>query len=207
MKKTVDCDSFFWKRGYMNIEIVTQIAIAIGIVIGFRILSAGIASLIIKILTSKNKEKKDVKKNPLYQTALYNYSDNVTSHSTSEDYTIAGLEEIPAIIRDDDEQTNKEIALIENIQREDLNPYEKAAFIFCNKKRNSIKVLCYDKNGFILAKKKLLDTEKMKFQWPRNSSEMKNITREQLRWLLSGLKINPEKCFKEIELTDKKIAV
>ena len=28
-----------------------------------------------------------------------------------------------------------------------LNPYKKAAFIFCNKKRNSIKVLCYDKNG------------------------------------------------------------
>ena len=51
----------------MNIEIVTQIAIAIGIVIGFRILSAGIASLIIKILTSKNKEKKDVKKNPFYR--------------------------------------------------------------------------------------------------------------------------------------------
>lgn len=39
---------------------------------------------------------------------------------------IAGLEEIPAIIRDDDEQINKEIALIENIQREDLNPLEKA---------------------------------------------------------------------------------
>ena len=39
---------------------------------------------------------------------------------------LAGLEEIPAIIRDNDEQTNKEIALIENIQREDLNPYEKA---------------------------------------------------------------------------------
>ena len=39
---------------------------------------------------------------------------------------LAGLQEIPAIIRDDDEQTNKEIALIENIQREDLNPYEKA---------------------------------------------------------------------------------
>lgn len=88
-----------------------------------------------------------------------------------------------------------------------LNPYEKAAFIFCNKKRNSIKVLCYDKNGFILAQKKLLDTEKMKFQWPRNSSEMKNITREQLSWLLSGLKINPEKCFKEIELNEEKMAV
>ena len=38
----------------------------------------------------------------------------------------AGLTEIPVIIRDDDERRNKEIALIENIQREDLNPIEKA---------------------------------------------------------------------------------
>ena len=38
----------------------------------------------------------------------------------------AGLKEIPAIIRNDDEQRNKEISLIENIQREDLNPIEKA---------------------------------------------------------------------------------
>lgn len=38
----------------------------------------------------------------------------------------AGLTEIPAIVRDDDEQRNKEISLIENIQREDLNPIEKA---------------------------------------------------------------------------------
>ena len=39
---------------------------------------------------------------------------------------LAGLEEIPAIIREDDEKKNNEIALIENIQREDLNPFEKA---------------------------------------------------------------------------------
>jgi ParB family chromosome partitioning protein len=38
----------------------------------------------------------------------------------------AGLDEIPAIVREDDEQKNKEISLIENIQREDLNPIEKA---------------------------------------------------------------------------------
>lgn len=38
----------------------------------------------------------------------------------------AGINEIPAIIRDYSEQTNKEIALIENIQRENLNPIEKA---------------------------------------------------------------------------------
>ena len=39
---------------------------------------------------------------------------------------LAGLTEIPAIIREDNEQTNSEISLIENMQREDLNPYEKA---------------------------------------------------------------------------------
>lgn len=38
----------------------------------------------------------------------------------------AGLTEIPVIIRENDEQRNREIALIENIQREDLNPIEKA---------------------------------------------------------------------------------
>lgn len=39
---------------------------------------------------------------------------------------IAGLTEIPAIVREFDEKKNKEISLIENIQREDLNPVEKA---------------------------------------------------------------------------------
>lgn len=38
----------------------------------------------------------------------------------------AGLKEIPVIIKDDNEKRNKEISLIENIQREDLNPIEKA---------------------------------------------------------------------------------
>ena len=38
----------------------------------------------------------------------------------------AGLKEIPAIVREGTERKNKEIALIENVQREDLNAYEKA---------------------------------------------------------------------------------
>ena len=42
---------------------------------------------------------------------------------------IAGLTEIPAIIREHDERKNKEIALIENLQREDLNAYDKAVGI------------------------------------------------------------------------------
>ncbi len=42
---------------------------------------------------------------------------------------LAGLKEIPAIIREDDEKINAEISLIENMQREDLNPIEKATGI------------------------------------------------------------------------------
>jgi len=38
----------------------------------------------------------------------------------------AGLKEIQAIVREDDARKNKEISLIENIQREDLNAVEKA---------------------------------------------------------------------------------
>ena len=39
---------------------------------------------------------------------------------------LAGLDEIPAIIMQTDELEAAEIAIIENIQREDLNPYEEA---------------------------------------------------------------------------------
>lgn len=86
------------------------------------------------------------------------------------------------------------------------NPYNNSAYIFCNKKRNSIRVLCYDKNGFVLAQKTLLDADKMKFQWPRNSEELKQINKRQLEWLLSGLKIEQKTSFKEIEIDLKNIA-
>ena len=46
----------------------------------------------------------------------------------------------------------------------------------------------------------------MKFQWPRNSQEMKQINKEQLRWLLSGLKIEQKNSFKEIDINIKDIA-
>ena len=43
---------------------------------------------------------------------------------------LAGLEEIPAIVKDFTDQEMMEIALIENIQREDLNPIDEAKSIF-----------------------------------------------------------------------------
>ena len=88
----------------------------------------------------------------------------------------------------------------------EINPYSKSkAFIFCNRKRTSIKVLSFDRNGFVLAQKKLLDSGGIKFQWPRNEKQLKSITKEQLMWLLSGLEIYPKKYFKEVEIDRVKI--
>lgn len=39
---------------------------------------------------------------------------------------LAGLTKIPVVIRDYDDQETMEIALVENLQREDLNPFEEA---------------------------------------------------------------------------------
>ena len=101
----------------------------------------------------------------------------------------------------------KQISSLCNIVQNEfnMNPYDKSAYIFCNKKRNSIKVLCYDKNGFVLAQKTLLETEKIKFDWPRNSAELKNISKQQLNWLLSGLKIEPKNSFKEVKIDLKNV--
>ena len=63
------------------------------------------------------------------------------------------------------------------------------------------------KIGFILAEKKLLKNEKLKFQWPKSEEEVGKITKQQLEWLLSGLQINPKKCFKEVKVEEEKIAI
>lgn len=60
-----------------------------------------------------------------------------------------------------------------------LDPYNSSyVFIFCNRRKDSIKVLRYDYNGFVLAIEKLLDD--MKFQWPRTPDEVKEITFQQV---------------------------
>lgn len=63
---------------------------------------------------------------PIVVTKKDNYYAIIAGERRWRASKIAGNKEIPAIIREDDDRKNKEIALIENIQREDLNAYEKA---------------------------------------------------------------------------------
>ena len=45
----------------------------------------------------------------------------------------------------------------------DLDPFSSSYFVFCNRKRDKLKILRWDYNGFWLYYRRL---EKGKFQWP-----------------------------------------
>ena len=65
-----------------------------------------------------------------------------------------------------------------------LNPFKGALFGFCNRKRDLIKLLYWDRNGFALWMKRL---EKDHFPWPNTQDSRLDITGRELRWLLDGL--------------------
>ena len=66
----------------------------------------------------------------------------------------------------------------------DLPTMTGALFIFCNKSRDKLKVLYWDKTGFALWYKRL---EKDKFKWPQRLNEQCiELNDQQLNWLLEG---------------------
>ena len=76
-----------------------------------------------------------------------------------------------------------------------MDPYSNALFLFCGRKADRIKALYFDKTGFVLLYKRL---ESGRFQWPRNASEVRSLTRQEYRWLLEGLSIEQPKAFQPV---------
>ena len=67
----------------------------------------------------------------------------------------------------------------------DLDPLSSSLFVFCNRKKDKIKILHWDGTGFWLYYKRL---EKGYFRWPTGQdSDYMTLTRQQLGWLLDGL--------------------
>ena len=64
------------------------------------------------------------------------------------------------------------------------DPFSNALFLFCNRKRDRMKILYWDKNGFCLWLKRL---EKDKFPWPITEEDVMEIDLQKFRWLLSGI--------------------
>ena len=60
----------------------------------------------------------------------------------------------------------------------------------CGRRRDRIKGLYWEGDGFILVYKRL---ERGVYQWPRNEREAREITLQQYRWLMEGLKVEQPK--------------
>ena len=75
-------------------------------------------------------------------------------------------------------------------QQFQLDPFSNTLFLFCGRRRDRIKGLYWEGNGFILVYKRL---ESGSFQWPRNGEEA-----QQYRWLMEGLSVEQPKAHKAV---------
>lgn len=65
-----------------------------------------------------------------------------------------------------------------------LDPFSAALYVFSNRRRDRVKILCWETNGFWLLLKRL---EADRFVWPRADETVIELTIEQLHWLLDGI--------------------
>jgi len=68
-----------------------------------------------------------------------------------------------------------------------LDPFSTCLFVFCNRRRDKLKILQWDHNGFWLHYRRL---ERGKFRWPDAGTQAVTPTSyRELRWLLDGLSL------------------
>ena len=66
-----------------------------------------------------------------------------------------------------------------------LDPFARVVYVFGNRRRNRVKILGWDRNGFWLLLKRL---EQDRFAWPAED-RVPTLTIEQLHWLLEGIDV------------------
>ena len=76
-----------------------------------------------------------------------------------------------------------------------LDPYTNSIFLFCGRRSDRIKCLVWEGDGYLLLYKRL---ETGSFQWPRSSDEVLEISDQQFRWLMEGLKLEQKKTIPKV---------
>ncbi len=77
----------------------------------------------------------------------------------------------------------------------ELNPLSGSLFAFCNRKRDMVKILYWDRNGFCLWHKRL---EKDRFRWPDTPEDVLAVQCHELAWLLDGLSLDQQTAHEEL---------
>jgi transposase len=77
-----------------------------------------------------------------------------------------------------------------------LDLFENALFIFCGGKRDRMKAILWEGDGFILLYKRL---EGEVFQWPRTTDEVREITPQQYRCLIEGLAVDQKEIIRNFD--------
>jgi transposase len=78
----------------------------------------------------------------------------------------------------------------------DLDPFSDAWFVFCNRDRDKLKLLRWDRNGFWLYYRRL---ERGRFQWPKTCAQSTQVIDcRQLAWLLDGLNLEQKRAHKPV---------
>ena len=70
------------------------------------------------------------------------------------------------------------------------DPLSGHVFIFCNRRRDRVKVLVWDGSGLWVCAKRL---EKGTFAWPRSADRAVRVTSEELALLLGGIDLRATK--------------
>jgi len=78
------------------------------------------------------------------------------------------------------------------------NPFAGGLYAFTNRRRNKIKCLMWEDNGFILYYKALAEE---KFHWPKMGEPVMSLNGEQINWLLDGYDILQMKGHKKLHYT------
>lgn len=68
-----------------------------------------------------------------------------------------------------------------------LDLFSGSLFAFCNRRRDLVKILYWQDNGFCIWMKRL---EEDVFRWPDSEEEVVEVSQVALEWLLHGLDLN-----------------
>ena len=80
-----------------------------------------------------------------------------------------------------------------------MDPFAPTLYLFCGKRRDRIKALLWEKDGFVMLYKRL---ENGNFKWPRPSEEVRPLSWKEFNWLMDGLEVNQPKAIRPAQKAD-----